>query len=323
VHYRLSGVRLICDRPLIGLTPTATLAGVESDIDIHCVLDGRGPLEDPVSWLLVRPFHDRSEPWLSTARIAGGYLLRVHDHADFRFDVARRELYCAPYPGCSEALLDQLLIDQVVPQLLHALGRFSLHASAVEWAGGAIAFAGPSGAGKSTLAASLGASHAIVSDDCLAVALASGSARVLPSYAGARLCRDSAESLFANAAMLPLASPRAPKLRVELPAAAENLALRTIYLLHPNAAGAVRIEPLAAGPAVARLANFVHRLDPSDRERLRAELDFLTELARCVRVAELWYPQDFARMPEVHQALAADVAAADHGRDELKRRSRS
>jgi len=230
--YALSGLFLHSERPLATLPGSSEPSSTQGTIHFETTSQ-RFPT--PEDWLVVRTFPQEERAWLSAARVAGGYLLRVHDLADFVVDAGGTKVLCAPEPGCDEATLEQLLVDQILPQVLHLRGRFSLHASSVAWTSDAVVgFAGLSGAGKSTLAASLAQGRSLVSDDCLAITLSSAGVLVHPSYPSARLCRDSAQALFGNRAALELASPRTSKLRVALPVSSGPLVLRRLYILEEH-----------------------------------------------------------------------------------------
>lgn len=138
----------------------------------------------------------RQRPWLSVARLDGGYLLRFPDYADFTVSRDGNRIVCHPAPRLPATTLGHLLLDQVLPLALSRRGALALHASAVHVPRlGTIAFVGPTGTGKSTLAAAL-TMHgcAVVTDDCLVVDVASGCLAV-PAYPGFRLWRDARDGL--------------------------------------------------------------------------------------------------------------------------------
>ncbi|MEJ7734709.1 MAG: hypothetical protein WKG00_36635, partial [Polyangiaceae bacterium] len=193
VSYLLSGVVLEAEEPVFGLCAAspAELDALASDVPRLRFEPRTGALVPPPRWLQTRPFPDSERPWLSVGRVPSGYFVRVHDQADFVFDVGASTILGASVPGGTVEARDQLLVDQALPQVLHAMGRFAIHASSVEWSEGVnVAFAGKSGAGKSTLAASLAGTRRLVSDDCLAVTFADGLALAHPSYAAPVVERD-------------------------------------------------------------------------------------------------------------------------------------
>lgn len=121
------------------------------------------------------PLRRDGRGWIDDAE--RGFALEMHPgHAVLAADAARvawsadgaRVWFEAP-PDAARALAFGLGIGLVAA--LAARGVFCLHASAVRWRDGCIAFAGPSGAGKSTLARALGDAGvaARVADDVLPV----------------------------------------------------------------------------------------------------------------------------------------------------------
>lgn len=306
--YDVCGVRIVSDVRLATLVdaPAGGVAGqAEAGLPITFrVSRAQRPRIEP-TWLCDRIAPGSTRAWLSVAAHAQGYLLRVYGHADFFVD--RRSIECVPDDGCTPDDIEQLLLDQILPQLLHLRGQPAFHASAVELdAGVVVGFVGRSGRGKSTLAGSFGADRPIVSDDCLAVELDDGDAIVLPSYASVRLWEDSARTLFVGRS-LAVASPRAPKLRVESARPVGRLRLRKIYALEPSE-GEPTISNLSRRDAIVELANHLHRLDPLDPDLLRRELPFLERLVTTVPVARLGYRRSYEDLARVRATIEADAA---------------
>jgi hypothetical protein len=316
--YELSGVRLESDLRLASL-------GGESAIDVF----DAAPLVIRVrvseaavpatvdDWMLVRPAGD--EPWFFVARRPGGYLLRIRDCADFLLDASGTEVVCVPVEGCALDTLEQALLDQIFPFVLHACGRFSFHASSVAVAGcGVLAFLGISGSGKSTLASSLARAGfaSLFSDDCLAVTTTASGILAHPSYPSSRLWPPSAEALFRDRGDLPFASPRTSKRRVALPAEQAVLPLQRVYLLDQGDCDPV-ITRLRRRDALASLAAHLYRLDFEDRTRLTEEVSVLEQVVTQAIVARLAYRRDFAELSAVYAAIRADMESSRPGPDRL------
>lgn len=300
-RYHLSGVLVVSTHPL----PLPSWEGPENPVDALRFEIGppADPVDDALGW-------EVRESGLALARTPLGYRLRFPGHADFVLDAAVTRLVCTPRPGVASGTLEQLFVDQLFPLLLHARGRFALHASAVRLpSGGVIGFVGRSGLGKSTLAASLSTlpAHTHFSDDCLALEPTDGAPWALRSYAAARLWPPSADALFADRGDLPLASPRTSKRRVDLPGGAERAPLVRLYLLAAD--GPIRLEPLRRAAALVALTPHVYRLDGGDRARLAEELAWLEALVRRVPVAELSYPRSFDALAAVRARIAEDGGA--------------
>ena len=99
--------------------------------------------------MAVEPFHAWTFPdgalWTEFHRAGGGYLLRFPNLADFQVSADGRNVTCFPVPEVSEATVRHLYLNQVLPLALSKQGHLVFHASAVEVAGGALAFVANSG----------------------------------------------------------------------------------------------------------------------------------------------------------------------------------
>jgi hypothetical protein len=92
-------------------------------------------------------------PIYSATESRGRFVLRIHGLADFVLDGDLRTAICRPDPASEAPVLALVARGGFLAFWLGLRGECTLHASAVEIDGSAIAFLGPSGAGKSTLAA--------------------------------------------------------------------------------------------------------------------------------------------------------------------------
>lgn len=98
--------------------------------------------------------------------------------------------------GGDEADMLAFLLGTVLAACLQQRGILTLHASAVETAGGAALFAGVSAAGKSTLAAALvERGHRLLADDVTGVTLVGGEPHAQPAFPRLRLWAGALESL--------------------------------------------------------------------------------------------------------------------------------
>lgn len=239
-----------------------------------------------------------SEPFWTVARRGDVLLLRVHGFADFVLRARGRWISCHPWPTTPSEVVEQLLIDIVLPRISHLLGRPCLHAAAVLLDGIAIAFAAPSGSGKSTLCAALTNRGArMVCDDALAMSLDENELRVSAAYPSVRIWSDSATALFDSDAF-PLATPRVRKLRVERPFAARDHELRHIFLLTPDGS-APRLTDVAGTAALRELMQSVHRLVPDDRGAIAAEFRVLSEVVARIPIHRLHFRHAYDELPQV------------------------
>jgi hypothetical protein len=311
-RYVLSGVEVNSNLCMTRLLPCR---GGDVAAALRIRMEATPRAAPPSEWKDTRTAGEGGPPWLSVARWARGYLLRIHGLCDFTLDTHAAEIVCHPTGDCPPDTLEHLILDQIFPLALHALGRFSFHASSVAIPGfGVVAFLGNSGLGKSTLAASLARTSAatLFSDDCLAVAPTGPAVLAHPSYPSARLWPPSAKALFHDWTELPLASARTDKRRAALPAERAPQPLRRIYLLEPGD-GTPTITPLRRRDALSALAAHLYRLDFEDRARLVEELALLEQVVIHAAVARLSYRRDFAEISAVHAVIQRDMEPSPIG----------
>ena len=266
----------------------------------------------------------RRTPWLSFAHVRDGRgdLLRLPELADFGVSGDGLEIACAPAARVPRVTLRHLLLDQVLPLVLHLRGRLALHASAVEIPGfGAIAFAGPAGAGKSTLAAAMASrGGVVVTDDCLVFWGDDTPPAIVPGYPGVRLWPDSIRRLRLGGRATPVAhytrkrralTGRAGSRRAPVP-------LRVLFVLGPRTKrpGRTRVRSLTVRDRLMSLVPFTWVIDVADRASLARVFDQLCGVVARVPVARLTVGQSGGGLPRTADevlalARALDLPAAD------------
>lgn len=136
--------------------------------------------------------------------------------------------------------------------LLHQRDDLVLHASAISYGGGSVAFMGLSGAGKSTLAAAFQKrGHRVLTDDLCVVRPGYGAAMMVqPAFPQAKLWIDSLQEL--NVAVEGLRRVRSKIEKRAIPLgetfAQDPLTLKCIYLLNPVNRSGLTLVPVQ-GPA--------------------------------------------------------------------------
>ena len=193
-------------------------------------------------------------------------------------------------------------------------GLLTLHASAVDRGGQAIAFAGPSGAGKSTMAAAmvdLGYSH--FSDDLSVIRLpANGRAELYPGVPLVKLWPDSASAVGLDAGDAKPELSWHAKLMFDMKAGAKPLStgLAGVYFLEREERADIVIEPLVGPFAMAALAGEIYRrswLAPMGRlEGALRQVALLSRQTPCFRIRR---PHHFDQLAEVAR-MAADHHAS-------------
>jgi hypothetical protein len=281
--YGLCGVRLTSACRLSTLRPATS----EATVVRYALADALslGEIHERYSV----PFTDSERPFVTVGEIARGYLVRAHGLADFVVDPSAARLTCAPKADVDPLTIEQLLVDQVVPRMLHAMRRPCLHASAVDWGAGAVAFVGASGMGKSTMsAAACEGGASLVCDDCLAVTLTPGRVMAHSGYGSVRLWPDAAMALRADADQLELATPRVGKRRAPYPMSGDVLPLRAVVRLERG--DELLLEPMTGAEAMKALGDHVHRMVDDDRNALSVEFGLLSRVAERVDILRLTVP---------------------------------
>ncbi|MCX5721260.1 MAG: hypothetical protein NT179_04415 [Nitrospirae bacterium] len=325
--YQVSGITLGSDVPLLELAPTEGLNPADGwDIRVRFLPESTQSL-CPSSWFLTMALPGE-EPWLSCADIEEqallggkpGYLLRLHDLADFLVDRQGTDVVALASHETPPETLHHILLNQVLPLVLNLRGQDALHATAVLTPQGICAFAGPAGVGKSTLAASfLLAGYPVISDDCLVLKEQEGRIVAVPGYPGLRLWDDVAQSLSLDPGHLSSVAHYTAKHRLLLPNQSqafptEPLPLTRLYILSPpeapearNKAAAISLRPFQPRHAFMELLSCLFRLDIRDKTMLARQFCFIERLVDQVPVKQLSIPQTVSALPAVRDAILADL----------------
>jgi hypothetical protein len=266
-----------------------------------------------------KPFHTWSfpdgTPWTEFYRVGGGYLLRFPDLADFDVAADGFEVTCFPAPDVAEATSQHLYLNQVLPLVLSKLGKLVFHASAVEVAGGSVAFAAESGRGKSTLAASFAVNgYRFLTDDGLVVETGTQGFEVLPSHPSIRLWADSEEALIAPGTTTAPAVSFTPKSRFlagdEIRFCDQPRSLRRVYFLGDGNAATPAFQRLSPAEALVEWVKHSFLLDVEERPRLASHFDQVAALANEPIHYRLDFPRRYEDLARVRQAIV------EHARDE-------
>ncbi len=246
--------------------------------------------------------------WTEFHRADGGYLLRFPDLADFQVSADALHVTGFPAPEVSDATMQHLYLNQVLPLVLSKLGKLVFHASAVEVGEGAVAFVAESGRGKSTLAASFAVNgFRFLTDDGLVVEPSVRGFEALPSHPSIRLWADS------EAALVPPTARRAPPVHYTAKArflADEDLVfckqprpLRRVYFLGDGSAATLEFRRLSGAEALVEWVRHSFLLDIEEKPRLASHFDQVAALANQPIHYRLDYPRRFEDLACVREAI--------------------
>ena len=302
--YGLHGLRLRSPVVLAGFP----MPGSAWDVDVRWCPTAIVPPHPPRGEVVAaRSLEDRY--WYIATRTGDQTTLRVPGVCDFVLDGDPKVIECRPDPSADDRFVAVLVTGLVVAFLLGLEGHCTLHASAVESGGTAIAVAGDSGMGKSTLAALLCAVGArLVTDDVLRLGVPDGSPVMCVGGAPQLRLRPAAGWVIDR-----FATPLAPSTTVDGRLAIEPLSaggglvpLAVIVLVCPSqGASKVDLRTVRGAEGLTRLAAITRVAGWKDRSILRRQFELLSEVAQRVPVVEAIIPWGAATASDVGPALLA------------------
>lgn len=216
----------------------------------------------------------------------------------------------------SSDAIEHFLADQVLPRVLAHEGTLVLHAGAVRIGDRAILFMGDSGRGKSTLTSSFDqAGHDLLGDDAMAISWGDGGPGAQAVYPSLRLQPDSIDALFNRPVVTTSVAHYSPKQRIDIPPAGADdapLAIGAIFSIgEPRDDARIEVRRLTATEACMTFVASSFALDPSDVECARSRMSEASALANHRPVFEISYPRDYARLPDVRQAIFDQISIQD------------
>lgn len=315
--YRVLGLVLRTDFPFVARLPETSAV---PDVDVSWQPGAMQPEEHgrPVYESPLTDEQGRCALRVFAAQEPGVRVFRVPAGARFTLSAgAPAGVVCEAPEEIDLNLVEAPLLGAVLGAVLELRGRPVMHASAVEWGDGAVAFLAGNRAGKTALAAgsmALGAS--LVADDTLALDLSGEDVQSFPSYPQLRCWPDDARRLLGTAEGLAPAHPTVPKLRVPVGpggfgrfTAAHSLPLRCLYVPERGGAGEpVAITPLSGVESILNLLrhSLLARLTSAlgmDEARLR----LLARFVNRVPVRRLRYPGGWGNLPRTLEAVREDL----------------
>lgn len=255
-------------------------------------------------------------PWSHFYRTHLHYLLRFPDLADFEITPDGLGVRCWPASGISDATVQHLYLNQVLPLALSKQGKLVFHAGAIETTAGALAFMGESGRGKSTLTASFAtAGFRFLTDDALLLDEHEDRYAVQPSHASIRLWGDSQLALVSDDAQLAPPVQYTPKARIlsgtTLAFCPEARPLRRVYFLGDGSAAQITFSRMSPSEALIGLVKNTFLLDIDEQQTLAAHFDQLSKMVSLPIYFHLDYPRRFDELPSIRQAIVEHALHED------------
>lgn len=242
-----------------------------------------------------------------------GEIFRFPGAGDFRIAGGRIDGHLS-HP--EDGLAELRMLGPVLSYWLECHGVLTLHASAVELGGRAVAFVARHGVGKSGLTAGMIAGGAsLLTDDVLAVEEREDRWEARPSYPLMRMWPDEAEFFLGSFEDLPPVRKDSQKKSVAVGEDGfgrfqeASPPLACIYLAtRAEGEGSAAFQPVARSEALIELVR--HSFSPRLVEAMGlqpARLDRLARLVRAVPVRRLVYPSGFERLEEVSRQIRRDI----------------
>jgi hypothetical protein len=270
---------------------------------------------DAADFAAVRP-PAPTRDWFRSRRLPDGSVYLCWTGVfEFLVSANGRRIWYRALPRASRESFKNYLLTHVLSFSLLALGREHLHGTAVMIDDAAVAILGMPGHGKSTLGAALLArGYPLVTDDLVALSWRRGKYWIEPGVPRIKLFPSMARALLGTTAgpamlrgtsklILPLGARQTVQRRVPLTA---------IYVLVPPRRSTRRIGIRARTPRAAMLDVVAHTFNTmvTDPKRLARQFAFARDVTRHVPVASLSYPRRRALLPDVCDAIVADVRRA-------------
>jgi hypothetical protein len=236
----------------------------------------------------------------------GRHRLVYSDTGVFELSSNGKEILWYQPPATDVELARMDIVGRVLGLASYLLGDLVLHASGVEWAGKALAFAAPKFYGKSTLAVALADRGArLVSDDTIAIRGAP-EVQCAPGVPSLRLRRESARHLGRLQPTDRAADRIVEKLALER-TTSHFVPLAALYVLDPRPPGedpaSLRRTPLSRMEAALALVKYSKLGGLLGRSESANYLDRAAQIAARLPVYVLTYCRDFAKLPEVVENL--------------------
>jgi hypothetical protein len=245
--------------------------------------------------------------WTTFTRGDGYWEIDFPSYCTYRLHDGGMAITYAAKAETAMETIRHLILNQVLPLAMSALGRHSFHASAVKIGTRAAVFAGASGSGKSTLALSFAAAGMeFLSDDLVAVERTGDRMEVIPSYPALRVCQDTLQQAGIGGMRIAPSAEYGTKSRIlageGIGYSDRHVELGAIYLLEPGPAD-IRIEAVKGAASILELVRTSFILDASCTGTRQSHFAWVAEISSMTPLFRLRYPRDFGQLEPVRRAV--------------------
>ncbi len=245
----------------------------------------------------------------------GSRYLLWKDMFEFHIAADAQVVTALSLDGAPEKAFRTYMLGHLLSYALLGMGYETIHAASVVMDGAAIGFLGDSARGKSTLAAAfLQVGCSLLSDDFLVLGQDAGDYIVYPGFPRIKLYERVSKHLVADRSQgTPMNADHCPKMVYPIEEAVLGpVPLRVFYsLTSPKSVGAlkqVRIDPLNEKEAYLELLENSFNVKVRTPQRLTTQFRWATELVKRVPIKRLSYPRVLTILPDVIEAVKADLA---------------
>ena len=303
--YSVYGLRIRTPIPL-----TIPAIPAESTCDIEVLAGDPLVFEESLRDLAL------NSDWAQAHRLPEGWFYgRFKGMFDFLVSPDGCRIYYRPLGQFSTASFEAYLLGLLMKAVVIKRGEQSLHASSVIVDGKAVAFLGASGFGKSSLAASfVSVAFPLLTDDVLRLEEDGRGFWAYPGPARLKLLPDEARQCLDGACAGVPMDPMADKWLFPVSAELQchrGAPLAAIYCLIGPAkareAKHIAIEALEPREALPEILRGIHVDRVVEPHRITPRFDAAGRIASAVPVRRLTYPRVLALLPDVRNAILADI----------------
>lgn len=257
-------------------------------------------------------FHQWKSPkggqWVLFYRRGPDFLVRFVDLADFTISADAQEIQITPVAGVSQAQVEHLYLNLVVPLALSHQNKLVLHASAVEVDDFSLVFAATSGGGKSTLAASFaGAGYRFLTDDGVELRAQGAAYLVQPNHPSIGLWSDSSKQFYSKNKETITVETTPGKLSFLMADKTlfcdQHRPLKNVYFLGDGSATDVSIAPVTGAEVMANILRNSFLLDVEAKKSLARNFDDVSLFAQQAVFYSLDYPRRYDVLPRLHEEI--------------------